>query len=322
MSESIVVSDDRFAMLPERLRASWNRCATVHAIPPGGREAMELLCGAEVRQARARMGSLMKIAESEIERLHGIVSTLDYMTLLADRDSIVLARRGETPHERGDRRWHLWPGACWAETSIGTNGIGTCLVEGRPITVHMDQHWRVGLRYLTCSAVPFYGPDGQIAGALDASSTRPDPEGRVAIMMEAVLVDAARRIERRSFLEAYRSRTVVLLDESNDISLPMVALDESRVVVGATFAARQMLGIGAGDRNICFDLSTHRRGVPDFQEAERSVIEGALAMSGGKVAPAARLLGISRSTLHRKIRALETGLHCVPQSERNDTVCY
>lgn len=125
-------------------------------------------------------------------------------------------------------------------------------------------------------------------------------------MMEAVLVDAARRIERRSFLHAYGSHTVVLLGESNDISLPMVALDESRVVVGATFAARQMLKLDDADCNVCFDLGTRGRGVPDFQEAERAVIEGALAMSGGKVAPAARLLGISRSTLHRKIKAMES----------------
>ncbi|NHN88299.1 GAF domain-containing protein [Acetobacter conturbans] len=305
MTEPVLVSADRLAMLPVGLRASWIRCASTYTIPPGSKGAMTSLCGAELRQACSRMGTLMKIAEPELDRLHGIVSTLDYTVLLADTDGIVLARRGDMPQAPGHRRWHLWPGACWAEKMVGTNGIGTCLAEGRPVSVHMDQHWRLALRYLACSAVPFYGPDGRMAGALDVSSTRPDPEGRVAVMMEAVLVDAARRIERCSFLQAYRSQTIVLLGEGGDVSLPMVALDEARVVVGATFAARQMLKLGEGSRNICFDLGTRGRGVPDFQEAERTVVEGALAMSGGKVAPAARLLGVSRSTLHRKIRAMQ-----------------
>ena len=305
MSEILSMSPERLAMIPAGLRASWTRSGSVYAIPPMSEGCVELLCGAELRQACARMGPLMKTTGPELDRLHGIVSTLDYMVLLSDPNGIVLARRGDPPHEKGHRRWHLWPGACWSEKQVGTNGIGTSLAEGRPVTVHMNQHWLLNLRYLACSAVPFYGPDGRVAGALDASSTHPDPEGRIAIMMEAVLVDAARRIERRSFLDAYKSHTIVLLGGSNDISLPMVALDEARVVVGATFAARQMLKLDDSDRNICFDLGTRGRGVPDFQEAERAVIEGALAMSGGKVAPAARLLGVSRSTLHRKIRAME-----------------
>ncbi|MFT8804172.1 MAG: helix-turn-helix domain-containing protein [Acetobacter aceti] len=305
MSETILITPDRLAMIPTSLRASWSRCASLYAIPPTGEGCIELLCGAELRQACGRMGPLMKTAEPELDRLHGIVSTLDYTVLLSDPNGIVLARRGDPPQEKGSRRWHLWPGARWSEKRVGTNGLGTCLAEDRPVTVHMDQHWLLSLRYLACSAVPFYGPDGRVAGALNVSSTRPDPEGRIAIMMEAVLVDAARRIERRSFLHAYGSHTVVLLGESSDISLPMVALDESRVVVGATFAARQLLKLDDADSNVCFDLGTQGRGVPDFQEAERAVIEGALAMSGGKVAPAARLLGISRSTLHRKIRAME-----------------
>ncbi|NLI27039.1 MAG: GAF domain-containing protein [Acetobacter sp.] len=308
MSETLSMSPDRLAMIPAGLRASWTRSGSVYAIPPMSEGCVELLCGAELRQACARMGPLMKTTGPELDRLHGIVSTLDYTVLLSDPNGIVLARRGDPPHEKGHRRWHLWPGACWSEKQVGTNGIGTSLAEGRPITVHMNQHWLLNLRYLACSAVPFYGPDGRVAGALDASSTHPDPEGRIAIMMEAVLVDAARRIERRSFLDAYKSHTIVLLGGSNDISLPMVALDEARVVVGATFAARQMLKLDDSDRNVCFDLGTRGRGVPDFQEAERAVIEGALAMSGGKVAPAARLLGVSRSTLHRKIRAMEASI--------------
>ncbi|GBR07040.1 helix-turn-helix domain-containing protein [Acetobacter oeni] len=306
MSEAILIPDDRLAALPPHIAASWTRCATVYRLDPNQRVSPELLCGAELRQACSRMGSLMKIAEPELDRLHGIVSTLDYTVLMADAQGVILTSRGNHPLEKGHRRWHLCPGARWSEREAGTNGVGTSLVEGKPVTVHMEQHWRLGLRYLACSAVPFYGPDGQLTGVLDTSSTRPDPGGRIAFMMEAVLIDAARRIERRSFLEAFRDQTVVLLGESNEVSLPMVALDESRVVVGATFAARPMLGLnGNSNSSICFDLGTRGRGVPDFHEAERAVIEGALAMSGGKIAPAARLLGISRSTLHRKIRAMQ-----------------
>ncbi|GAJ29538.1 helix-turn-helix domain-containing protein [Acidomonas methanolica] len=299
------ISRELLMTLPHKLHGSWQRCAESYRLDSHGVGVEDILCSAELRQARERMGTIMKVADPELDRLHGIVSTLDYTVLLADREGVVVARRGDPPFEKGCRRWNLWPGARWSEEEAGTNGLGTCLTEQAPVTVHMDQHWRLGLRYLTCSAVPFYGPDGKIAGALDVSSTRPDPTGRVASMMEAVLIDAARRMERRSFLEVFRNRTVVMLGESSNISLPMVALDEARVIVGATFAARNMLNLpedSAGE--VCFDLDAGTTGTPDFREAERAVIEGALAMSQGKIAPAARLLGISRSTMHRKIRAM------------------
>lgn len=302
----ITTSQGALAALPSALRPSWQRCAETYGIVAAAPIASDILCSAELRQTRERMGVTMKISDPELDRLQGIVSTLDYNVLLADRWGVVVARRGAPPFEKGCRRWHLWPGANWAEADAGTNGIGTALVEGAAVTVHRDQHWRTGLRYLTCSAVPFYGPDGRVAGALDASSMRPDPTGRIGSMMEAVLIDAARRLERRSFLEAYPNRSVILLGEGNGISLPMVALDDARIVVGATYAARQLLNIDDPEKaGVCFDLGARAAGVPDFQEAERAVIEGALAMSQGKIAPAARLLGISRSTLHRKIRTME-----------------
>ncbi len=302
---SITLSAGLWSNLPPLIRKSWRRCAEDYGIATDSRLNTDILCAAELRQAREHMGVTMKIADPELDRLHGIVSTLDYNVLLTDPAGIVVARRGAPLFEKGCRRWHLWPGANWAESVAGTNGIGTCLVEGQPVTVHRDEHWCTGLRYLTCSAVPFYGPDGCVAGALDASSIRSDPSGRAALMMEAVLIDAARRLERRSFLEAFRNKTVLLLGDGNGISLPMIALDDTRIVVGATYAARSLLGIENTDvASMCFDLGARAAGVPDFQEAERTVIEGALAMVQGKIAPAARLLGVSRSTLYRKLKAL------------------
>ncbi|AOX19525.1 Fis family transcriptional regulator [Kozakia baliensis] len=305
---STISSHGPIAALPAALRSSWTRCAENYGIIASDPLAEELLCSAELRQARERMGLTMKICDPELDRLQKIVSALDYDVLLADPSGVVVARRGAPPFEKGCRRWHLWPGANWSEAEAGTNGIGTCLVEGTAVTVHGRHHWRTGLRYLTCSAVPFYGPNGQVAGALDVSSMRPQTSDRIGVMMEAILIDTARRLERRSFLEAFRHRSVILLGDGPGISLPMVALDEARMIVGATRAARNLLNIENCDTTgICFDLDNLKDGKPNFQEAERSVIEGALAMSQGKIAPAARLLGISRSTLHRKLKSI--GFH-------------
>ncbi|WNM08839.1 helix-turn-helix domain-containing protein [Komagataeibacter nataicola] len=84
----------------------------------------------------------------------------------------------------------------------------------------------------------------------------------------------------------------------------MMALNRERHVVGATHAARAQMGLPpACDVSLCLMEETAPRS--PLREAQAMAIRTALASAGGKVAVAARMLGISRSTLHRKLRALD-----------------
>ena len=75
-------------------------------------------------------------------------------------------------------------------------------------------------------------------------------------------------------------------------------------MIGVTQPARNALGLVAGD------LSSNPRPLSDllglaaddgFEAAERAVLSRALARAGGNVTAAARELGISRATFHRKL---------------------
>nr|WP_231854274.1 helix-turn-helix domain-containing protein [Gluconacetobacter diazotrophicus] len=295
------------------LAASWRRCMGDYALDPSGWGQPDLLSCVELRQSCDKAGPLLRFADPELDRLHAVVGSLDYAVLLADSTGIVLTRRTAQTVERGCRRWHLWPGASWNERDEGTNGIGTCLAEGRAVTVHMNQHWRVNLRYLTCSAVPVYDALGRLAGALDASSFRPDPDGREVALIRIAITEAARRIEARCFTDLYRGQMIVRMGEGDEgeegdgSSAPMLALDSDRRVVGATQAARRRMGLAPGDDLQFCLMDGAMSGVSGFREAEKAVVDAALASARGNVSAAARQLGISRSTLHRKIRALSGG---------------
>lgn len=45
----------------------------------------------------------------------------------------------------------LWPGADWSESRVGTNGIGTCIEERRPVIIHRDGHFLSRNIGLSCS---------------------------------------------------------------------------------------------------------------------------------------------------------------------------
>ncbi|GBQ11554.1 GAF domain-containing protein [Swaminathania salitolerans] len=298
--------------LPESwLYESWARCQVQHCLPAPARVIGPVLCQAELRQAKQRMGRMLGVALEVLEHLSGLVVPFGYVALLCDADGVVLAHRAPASLERRCRRWNLHAGAIWSEDLVGTNGVGTCLVEGRPVTVHEVQHWSAALHRLTCCAAPFYGADGRIAGAFNV--TMPHPGARLAEcrVLEALLAEAARRFEMTTFCSVHEGRDITLLAAAQRLSTPMIARDSSGRIVGASYAARHHpspgerdVAAGSSDR---LALSAPDVRLPDFDRAARAVIRDALAMSSGKVAPAARLLGISRATLYRRMSALELG---------------
>ncbi|POF63718.1 Fis family transcriptional regulator [Novacetimonas maltaceti] len=289
------------------LEASWHRCGHDHGLDPVAPWMPQVLCDAELRQCCQRAGALPRQAEGAMAQLHAILAPLGYATLLADAQGVVLAHRVDPAIRRGSRRWCLWPGAVWDEPREGTNGIGTCLAEGRPVSVHAAQHWRVALRGLSCIATPVHDALGRVAGVINASSFHPTQDGRETALIGAVVTQAARQIERMAFMDRYRGHAIMLLGEGYYGSVPMIALDADRVVVGATHAARVHMGMApAQDINFCLlaDAPTATAEGGDLRHAQKMAIRSALASARGKVAVAARMLGISRSTLHRKMRML------------------
>lgn len=292
------------------IATSWRRCLLSHRLDPESGAPPALLSGPEVRHARGYMGRSLRAAEPELDQLYGLVHGLGYHVLLTDRAGVVVERRIPEGDETGCRRWSLWTGAVWHENVEGTNGVGTCLAERRPVTVHREQHFRHRHTALTCTVAPLFDVAGQVVGALDASSFRPDPRGRVIPLVMAAVRDTAKRIEKACFHDFFaRSLVLALPEQADDASISLLALDSERRIIGATHGARLALGLDgqAPIGSLVLDdllFAPARSEANSFADGERIVVLGALRQSRGNVTAAASILGVSRATLHRKIRRL------------------
>ncbi|WP_336945863.1 helix-turn-helix domain-containing protein [Asaia sp. HN010] len=292
--------------LPAMLRESWSRCSRNGGLASRSAGLTDRLCAAELRQARVTMGVALHAASVELDHLACLVLPLGYVALLSDPHGVVVAHRGSEAGEARTRRWNLRSGAIWTEASAGTNGLGTCLVEGKAVTISGGEHWCHALHHLTCTAMPFFDAEGQIAGALNVSVFANDPKD--SGIMEALLLNAARAIECRLFQNRFGMGRVLLLEGGEGPSQPLVALDETGRIIGASRSARDRalpsVQTPEGAQFWPGPLIGDEPSRPDFRKAELRTIEDALSLTQGKIAPAARILGISRSTLHRKIKTL------------------
>src|SRR5271170_7572420 len=156
------------------LAASWRRSGRLHALDPACRVPSQRVSVAQVAEARDRLGRLLSVAQGSLDRLFLAVAGVGCSVLLADSGGVVVDRRGASCDDSTFDAWGLWTGAVWSEKSEGTNGIGTCLVEQRAVTIDLAQHFFTRNAGLFCTTAPIFDEHGDLAAALDVSSARGD----------------------------------------------------------------------------------------------------------------------------------------------------
>ena len=289
------------------LAASWRRSMMKHGLDPSDRRRPDRLSDAEIAQRRGQMQVFLDVAAPQLDQLYTLVCLSGCNVLLTDAQGIVLDQRVADCDAAQFRDWGLSTGNDWSEAAQGTNGIGTCLAEGRQVTIHRDEHFHTRNTAMSCLDAPIWGPDGRLAAALDVSSARADQTERYNRLIAAQVAQTARAIEtvffRASFPDA---RIVVAASDAADQAV-LLAVDKDDLAIGATRAARRILGLereGTIRPRPAADLLGRQDDLTGFDKAERAAVMRALARADGNVSRAARALGVGRATLYRRMARL------------------
>jgi transcriptional regulator of acetoin/glycerol metabolism len=295
------------------LVASWRRSYCLHQLDPSLPRKPLRLTHEELQQARERIEPLIRAAQPGLDHLHQALGTVGCCVLLADRAGVPVDRRGAAGDDATFEAWGLWTGAVWSEEREGTNGIGTCLVEKRPLTIDRDQHFLSRNIAMSCTAVPIYDPEARLAGVVDVSSCRTDRTDAFASLISLVLAESARVIEAGLFRNAFAKARIILAPPSERGPGGLIAIDSDDLVIGATRSTRLALGLAPEGElspvpaaDLLGEPSAAREQLGDH---ERGVLQRALLRSHGNVSAAAQALGISRATLHRRLKRCELRAH-------------
>ena len=298
-----------------RLAASWRRSMVKHGLDPAQPPQLRRLSGPELADRSARLDEFLAVARPQLDQLFQLVCPTGCNVLLTDAEGIVLDQRVNESDAATFRHWGLWRGTDWSEQAEGTNGIGTCLAEGRQVTIHRDEHFYARNTGLSCMDAPIWGPDGRLVGALDVSSARADHTERWNALIAAQVAQSARQIEAAFFRASFpgaRIITAQIADQMGgaDDALLLVAVDRDDLAIGANRAARRAYGLereGKLRPRPASDLFGREDEVTGFEKAERAAVIRALARAEGNVSAAARALGVGRATLYRRMQRLGIG---------------
>jgi AraC-like DNA-binding protein len=295
------VNSDNLLSEPEEIFGSWRRCLLDYRVDLRNVSAPHVITQNELKVFREPLENILIQAQEEIDRLYAVLRKHAYVVLLCDRQGVAIHHRGDEANAGEFKHWGIWVGGVWSEETEGTNGIGTCIAQQRPVLVHGDQHFRTRHTRLSCAGAPVFDPHGELVAVLDVSRVASgEDQGLLPLVLEMVTV-AARAIEERLFREHFRlAWTIAAVPSDNETAL-LLAVDEHQWMLGADRSARDILGLdddklGSGvplSAAFEFDRSIFR------QSGERDIPARVMRAGGGASCYALFTPPLSKSRIAR-----------------------
>ena len=230
-------SASRFAEISD----SWRRCLAEYRVDAASRSKPNVITEDELSHSREPLAKTLAEAQEEIDRLYAVVRQQAYVVLLCNSDGIAVHHRGDEARADEFKRWGIWLGGVWSENVEGTNGIGTCIADQRPVQVHCSQHYRSRHAQLSCAGAPIFDPHGRLAAVLDVSKVHGESDNQPYPMVLDTTIVSARAIEERMFREHFRHEWIIAATPIGEhASALLLAVNEHQQIVGADRVARDV----------------------------------------------------------------------------------
>jgi transcriptional regulator of acetoin/glycerol metabolism len=232
---------------------SWSRCVNEYRLDPALRREPAFITRLELEERRARRADVIACARYEMTTLYQQLGDAEAAVVLTDTDGVIVHMVTSPEFAAVVGPLGLRLGGIWSETTAGTNGMGTCLAAGSPVTIQRDDHFFTQFTELTCSAVPVFDPSGEIAAVLDVTSRSGLTQQHLLVLLGMTVRMIENRLIDARFLNAHplhfhsRPEFVYTLHEGR------LAVGDDGRVLAANRSALFQLGMQSMD-----DIRTRR----------------------------------------------------------------
>ena len=200
-----------------------------------------IVLDADLRRRRENAAFVRRLAQAELETLAQQIAGSNFLLAFADPDGVILDLYADNRFAMSSDDAGIVAGSCWTESVCGTNGLGTALATGQPVSVSGPEHYLLHLGRISCTAAPVRDAAGEVVGVLDASSY---VESR-QLHTEALVRMAATQMENGLLTHQMRQHLIVAIHPRPEflgtLSAGLMAFDEAGHLQAANERARQML---------------------------------------------------------------------------------
>ncbi len=158
---------DRRVVSPE-VADSWERCLKAGLDPEAPKTPVRVT-QQQLATIRRDKREFIEAALPFMQFLKIAVQGSGFILVLTDEHGIVLDVFGDQEIMRMARDNNYIPGCCRTEQEVGTNSIGLCLIEKKPIQTSGPDHYNLRHHSWTCASAPVFSPDNELLGAITLS---------------------------------------------------------------------------------------------------------------------------------------------------------
>ncbi|MFD9632361.1 helix-turn-helix domain-containing protein [Streptomyces violascens] len=189
------------------IEESWRRVLD-SGLSPDGENHAGLLSLAEVERRRQH-SPLTEVLPVLRDALVSVADAAQHIMVVSDAEGRLLWREGHPSVLKLADTLGFEVGADWSEAVVGTNGVGTPLVTGRPVQVFSAEHFVAAHHAWTCAGSPIVDPrDGRLLGVVDISGPLSSMHPATLSFVTSVTRLAAAELRNRHFAALERLRTV------------------------------------------------------------------------------------------------------------------
>jgi transcriptional regulator of acetoin/glycerol metabolism len=211
---------------------SWERCRQIGF--PSDRIELGPVDAVVLERAVARNRELVESAKLLMDKLVLSIHMSKSVVTLVDASGLVLHVSATSQDLK--KVPYGEPGRHCDEATLGTNGMGLCLIEEQPVHVIASEHFNSLLHYLSCSAAPIHNSGGQLLGALNLAIDTENFHQHTLGLVEA----AAHAVEEHLRLRSLVREQKIILELLDD---GVIVLDGEGAIASINRQACAMLGV-------------------------------------------------------------------------------
>jgi transcriptional regulator of acetoin/glycerol metabolism len=223
---------------------SWLTCRAM-GLDPFGRVSPPVVSGLELERLLKANGDLIEFSQPMMDMIEISVRDTGFIVTLAEKKGCVLLVKGDPEIMEMAGRSYYQPGCLRTIQHAGTNAIGVCLVEGKPMQLTGAEHYNVHFHPWTCSSAPIRDSRGQILGVLTLSGRSIGRHKHTLALVTAAAETIESQLRERELAEEKLRLNSMLGLVFNSISGGVIAVDTDLHITHINKTGAEMLGLDA-----------------------------------------------------------------------------
>jgi sigma-54 dependent transcriptional regulator, acetoin dehydrogenase operon transcriptional activator AcoR len=230
---------------PEIFR-SWVKCREI-GLDPFMEVSPSSVSGSELDRLLKRNRDLIQFAKPMMDMIEISVRDTGFIVTLAEKSGCVLLESGDKEILEMAIQNYYQPGCLRSVERAGTNAIGLCLSEGRPIQITGPEHYNIHHHPWTCSSAPIRDGRAKIIGAITLSGRSKGRHKHTLALVTAAAETIESQLRERELTEEKLRLNSMLSLVFDSISGGVIAVDTNLCMTHINRRAAEMLGVDADE---------------------------------------------------------------------------